>query len=45
MALFEVTELAVTLHTGNRATGRRAVRAVESFSFTVEDGLTLAIVG
>ncbi|KRD06828.1 ABC transporter ATP-binding protein [Mycobacterium sp. Root265] len=45
MALFEITELAVTLHTGNRATGRRAVRAVESFSFTVEDGQTLAIVG
>ncbi|MEH3129474.1 MAG: ABC transporter ATP-binding protein [Mycolicibacterium neoaurum] len=45
MALFDVSELAVTLHTGNRATGRRAVRAVESFSFSVEDGETLAIVG
>ncbi|WP_395310949.1 ABC transporter ATP-binding protein [Mycobacterium sp. AMU20-3851] len=45
MALFEVTDLAVTLHSGTRATGRRAVRAVESFSFSVDDGQTLAIVG
>ncbi|MEH3133427.1 MAG: ABC transporter ATP-binding protein [Mycolicibacterium neoaurum] len=45
MALFDVSELSVTLHTGNRATGRRAVRAVESFSFSVDDGETLSIVG
>ena len=45
MALFDVSDLAVTLHTGNRATGRRAVRAVESFSFSVDAGQTLAIVG
>ncbi|MGU3499699.1 dipeptide ABC transporter ATP-binding protein [Mycobacterium sp. C31M] len=45
MALFDVSELAVTLHAGNRAIGRRAVRAVESFSFSVDDGQTLAIVG
>ncbi|MBI3223772.1 MAG: ABC transporter ATP-binding protein [Mycolicibacterium cosmeticum] len=45
MALFEVTDLAVTLHSGDRASGRRAVRAVTSFSFSVDDGQTLAIVG
>ena len=45
MALFDVSDLAVTLHTGNRATGRRVVRAVESFSFAVDEGQTLAIVG
>lgn len=45
MALFDVADLAVTIHTGNRASGRRAVRAVESFSFSVEAGQTAAIVG
>ncbi|SCX02614.1 dipeptide ABC transporter ATP-binding protein [Mycolicibacterium fluoranthenivorans] len=45
MALFEVNELAVTLHSGSRVSGWRAVQAVTSFSFSVEDGQTLAIVG
>ncbi|QRY50661.1 dipeptide ABC transporter ATP-binding protein [Mycolicibacterium septicum] len=45
MTLFDVTDLAVTLHTGNRARGRRAVRAVERISFSVEPGQTAAIVG
>ncbi|AKS33449.1 dipeptide ABC transporter ATP-binding protein [Mycolicibacterium goodii] len=45
MALFDVADLAVTIHTGNRASGRRAVRAVESFSFSVQAGQTAAIVG
>ncbi|BBX38306.1 ABC transporter ATP-binding protein [Mycolicibacterium mageritense DSM 44476 = CIP 104973] len=45
MTLFDVTDLAVTIHTGNRARGRRAVRAVESISFSVESGQTAAIVG
>lgn len=45
MALFEVADLAVTLHTGSRATGRRAVQAVESLSFSVDHGQTVAIVG
>ncbi|MCV7287052.1 ABC transporter ATP-binding protein [Mycolicibacterium wolinskyi] len=45
MTLFDVTDLAVTIHTGNRARGRRAVRAVESISFAVEPGQTAAIVG
>lgn len=45
MTLFDVTDLAVTIHTGNRARGRRVVRAVESISFSVEPGQTAAIVG
>jgi peptide/nickel transport system ATP-binding protein len=45
MALFDVADLAVTIHTGNRASGRRAVRAIESFSFSVAAGQTAAIVG
>ncbi|MCV7424055.1 ABC transporter ATP-binding protein [Mycobacterium yunnanensis] len=45
MALFEVTDLAVTLHTGSRARGRQVVSAVRSFSFSVDRGQTLAIVG
>ncbi|ORA39928.1 dipeptide ABC transporter ATP-binding protein [Mycobacterium aquaticum] len=45
MTLFEVTDLAVTFHTGNRARGRRVVQAVESISFSVEAGQTAAIVG
>ncbi|MHC9293849.1 dipeptide ABC transporter ATP-binding protein [Mycobacterium sp. LTG2003] len=45
MTLFDVTDLAVTIHTGNRARGRRVVRAVESISFAVEPGQTAAIVG
>ncbi|ULN45803.1 ABC transporter ATP-binding protein [Mycolicibacterium goodii] len=45
MALFDVADLAVTIHTGNRASGRRAVRAVESFSFSVQAGETAAMVG
>lgn len=45
MALFDVADLAVTIHTGNRASGRRAVRAIESFSFSVDSGQTAALVG
>ncbi|MET0452423.1 MAG: ABC transporter ATP-binding protein [Mycobacterium sp.] len=45
MALFEVTDLAVTLHTGSRARGRHTVPAVRSFDFAVDRGQTLAIVG
>lgn len=45
MTLFDVTDLAVTLHTGNRARGRRRVQAVERISFSIEPGQTAAIVG
>ncbi|TQR85473.1 ABC transporter ATP-binding protein [Mycobacterium hodleri] len=45
MALFEVSDLAVTLHTGSRARGRQVVPAVRSFSFSVDRGQTLAVVG
>ncbi|WP_029112865.1 ABC transporter ATP-binding protein [Mycobacterium sp. URHB0044] len=45
MTLFDVTDLAVNIHTGNRARGRQIVPAVRSFSFSVDRGQTLAIVG
>src|SRR5690349_13797951 len=45
MTLFDVTDLAVTIHTGNRARGRRVVQVVEQISFSVEPGQTAAIVG
>ena len=45
MTLFDVTDLAVTIHTGNRARGRQSVPAVRSFTFSVDRGQTLAIVG
>jgi peptide/nickel transport system ATP-binding protein len=45
MALFEVSDLAVTLHTGSRARGRQIVPAVRAFDFSVDRGQTLAIVG
>jgi peptide/nickel transport system ATP-binding protein len=45
MALFEVSDLAVTIHTGSRARGRQIVPAVRAFDFSVDRGQTLAIVG
>ncbi|OCB43593.1 ABC transporter ATP-binding protein [Mycobacterium vulneris] len=45
MTLFDVTDLAVTIHTGNRARGRRVVQVVEQIGFSVEPGQTAAIVG
>jgi peptide/nickel transport system ATP-binding protein len=45
VTLFDVTDLAVTIHTGNSARGRQIVPAVRSFSFSVDRGQTLAIVG
>ncbi|MEN4474854.1 ABC transporter ATP-binding protein [Mycolicibacterium cosmeticum] len=45
MALFEVTDLTVTLQPRTRPDPHREVRAVESFSFAVAEGQTLAIVG
>jgi peptide/nickel transport system ATP-binding protein len=45
MALFEVTDLTVTLQPRTRRNRRHEVRAVESFSFAVAEGQTLAIVG
>ena len=45
MALFEVSDLAVTLHTGSRARGRQVVPAVRSFSFSVDRGQTLVFQG
>lgn len=45
MTLFDVTDLAVTIHTGNRARGRRVVQVVERIGFSVEPGQTAAIVG
>lgn len=45
MALFEVTDLAVNIHTGSRTRGRQVVPAVRSLTFSVDRGQTLAIVG
>jgi peptide/nickel transport system ATP-binding protein len=45
VTLFDVTDLAVTIHTGNQARGRQIVPAVRSFTFSVDRGQTLAIVG
>jgi peptide/nickel transport system ATP-binding protein len=45
MALFEVTDLAVNIHTGSRTRERQVVAAVRSFTFSVDRGQTLAIVG
>ena len=45
MSLFEVEDLSVTIHTGDRGNGRHSVSAVTSFSFAVDRGQTLAIVG
>jgi peptide/nickel transport system ATP-binding protein len=45
MALLEVADLAVNIHTGSRTRGRQVVSAVRSFTFSVDRGRTLAIVG